>query len=255
MPWVVNIQRKLENGTYVQHCTGSIITNQHIVSAAHCFHPNNVAKLEDLRIVIGIDDLKDVDKATIRNIVSVKTMPKYQYGQFYYDVAVVQVESIKFNKNAWPICLPTKSNDNPDSRARETGVIAGWGKRSSFDEDGSSVLLSTVQTVYRQQKCDDTHDGSNLEPFMKRHLPNRFQISVMCAENENGREGSCRGDSGGPFSIDEYQSDGKSKFYLIGIVTGVIGGSCGYAAVPDTFNRIEHSDTYDWIKRVGKSLR
>jgi len=112
-PWVVAITQ----GDDI-HCTGSIISSRFIISAAHCTRGVDTSKLE---IVLGASNLKDPnnsEKGVIkRQIKSFESHNKNENG-VDYDIAIIEVDEeilfVKENPRVWPICLPEKSDDNPN---------------------------------------------------------------------------------------------------------------------------------------------
>ena len=81
-PWVAAFILPENDHSHIVHCQGSLITNQHIVTAAHCFRNETVNKL--LFVVVGtVDPLKTGIKedrrgkyGAIREIQSVRQHPQ-----------------------------------------------------------------------------------------------------------------------------------------------------------------------------------
>lgn len=222
------------------------MSEEFVISAAHCFHQRDQSHLQ---VVIGIDNLGQYKTALIRNITKIHMMPNYRYDEFYYDLALVQMEKIDFGNTSRPICLPRQPDDNVDKRVQRPVTFAGWGYLSK--NTASSNLVSTNLTIFSQLECNETHSGDNIRFKVNQKLPRRFQESVLCADFKGGpRAGICNGDSGGPLFVRNYVSGGVYQSILIGIASGVVDASCGNPAIPDIFNRIEASETLAWIKEV-----
>lgn len=242
---MVLIQEKSNNDANVTLCTGAILSSEYVISAAHCFHDRDLRRIQ---IVIGIDHLKNIKSALFRDIVKVHVMPDHIVGQFYFDVAIIQVQFIDAS-HFRPICLPKQADESSgEKRVQRTVTFAGWGHAAKSEP--SSKLVATNLTVYSQLRCNETHSSANLQNLVNPKLPRRFQKSVLCADYEGGGRGICNGDSGGPLFVKDYISGGGFQATLVGIATGVIGGTCGDHKIPDVFNRIEASETLTWVKQV-----
>ena len=111
-PWAVSIGYYDGDGDYIHGCTGSIIAENIILTAAHC------TLREDFNIVrVGVTDLRFAGSSDIEISESL-VHPDYNPGQSYYDIAVLYLKTcLTFSYNTiQPICLPSEDSSlpNPD---------------------------------------------------------------------------------------------------------------------------------------------
>lgn len=105
-------------------CGGAIISNRHILSAAHC-----MADLESrpsfVVAVIGSVDASQGVKMKIDKITSHKGWDR---SKLINDISLLRtVEEIVFSESIQPIALPTQ--DLPEGGDTNT-LLSGWGKNS-----------------------------------------------------------------------------------------------------------------------------
>uniref|UniRef100_A0A1B0FEG8 limulus clotting factor C n=1 Tax=Glossina morsitans morsitans TaxID=37546 RepID=A0A1B0FEG8_GLOMM len=194
-------------------CGGTLITNNHILTAAHCV-------LAATDPVIGVrlgehDITKEIDcQQGIKTkcapppedfgIKKIIVHPKYNFRKRINDIALIQLDRpAQFKKEINPICLPMTSNAlNVDYNDRF--LVAGWGTTETGSQ--SNVLLKAFLKISKLSRC-----------------ANEFRLDVnlkhICAGDlETGRD-TCKGDSGGPlFQLAPYQ-DSKKRFIQYGIVS------------------------------------
>jgi secreted trypsin-like serine protease len=202
-------------------CGGSLIHEDIILTAAHCKDIN----LESARIGAYFYDSDDTNAET-RQIETGRYPSDYdEEDNWLNDVMVLKITS--------PSSLPTiRLNDDFASPSDGQDVTAiGLGYTDYDAETHPDALLKVnLQTVaYEQCAADYTADKID-------------EDVMVCAGVQEGDEGTCNGDSGGPLLE---LRDGE--YVQVGIVSWGIEG-CVAPNRPGVFTRV--SGVKDWIDQM-----
>lgn len=165
-----------------QHCGGTILNEQCILTAAHCFVATKDARR--FTVMAGMFDISRPENYAVTVPVSaVHAHRGFDSETYDNDVAVLRLaRPLHFGPRIQPVCLAA-------TRKKYHGTImtvVGWGKTS---ENGapSPVQLEVDLPILSNAKCESM-------------LGHRYAITqdMMCAGYPQGGKDACTGDSGGP---------------------------------------------------------
>ena len=203
-PWLAAVGRyksETSEDEMIVSCSGSILNNRYIVTAAHCFQrKQSIPKI----VRIGGNRI-NLNYSHDKKIKDVKKHPKFNFPVYYFDVALIVVEGeIEFSARISSICLPQTTSDHPGEDLSIT--VQGWGQ----DPDGNSAkkVSETSYGARSRDRCD--YKFSNAEKIIQGNagkiyqgkvntlMPQLSENILFCADSDLSTEtGVCRGDSGG----------------------------------------------------------
>ncbi|KFB47110.1 AGAP006674-PA-like protein [Anopheles sinensis] len=202
-------------------CGGTVITNNYILTAAHCVVGGNGALATGGTAILGAHNREVVEPSQQRIAFSqagISVHPGYDASTIRNDIAVVRLNSpAVFNARVQPIALPARS----DARtfAGMEGTASGFGRTSDASPATSPVVMFTRNPIQSNAQCNG---------FWSTAL---VQDQNVCLDATGGRS-VCNGDSGGPLAV---QDGGNSL--EVGIASFVSAAGCASGA-PSVFVRI-----------------
>ncbi|CAD5124755.1 DgyrCDS13021 [Dimorphilus gyrociliatus] len=225
-PWQVSVQA-CTAGFCTHNCGGSIINAEWVLTAAHCItNPDPEAH----RLVFGLHDRSDESESLIRKPTVIRPHEDFindGFLAFPNDVGVLKVDSPL--DLARPNISPAKlvSADVGPLDGTEC-TITGWGRLYG----GGPIPEILQQATTRVLSNDDCISQGIGQAQYQYHI---------CVNDDDGSNGSCNGDSGGPLNCpvgNDQQVAGVASF----VVTGCsVTAPAGYARVSEYISWIEEN--------------
>jgi len=238
LPWVVYIESRSVAGDWA--CTGTIIGERHVLTAAHCVPPADAQNLTSFSMTIktgsNLED-KSIQTASVKRGVAHEefTETEERKNAYLNDIGVLELkEPLKFDDNVQPVCLPPKQPKTlPKKLVGKQAYIAGFGWATPGDCTGV--------------------------PDMDENLLHKGTVSIVrCGVDQRGKFEVCahgktanvrHGDSGGGLLMPAKPNNkANQKWTVIGITSGRDNFCSSYDPKnPETFTYVQ--SYCDWLAK------
>lgn len=238
-PWAVALYRNRNGARYFQ-CGGSLISDQYVLTAAHCVVRSSVpGSPKDFVIKVGAHDL--TKSGEFVEVIQVISHESYTSRYHNDDIALLKLKTpLDFanNKKIGAVCLP-QVGTKVGRVDNATSTIVGWGVHRPSSFTPSSTLYEVQIPISNLDKCQHAY-----EDLMGKNSHFKWN-NVVCASVEEGGKDSCQGDSGGPLAMSE---NNNKTYEQVGIVS--FGYSCATPGYPGVYTYVPN-----YLSWIGSHMK
>lgn len=179
-PWQVSIGLAGVPQTLGHFCSGSLIAEAWVLTAAHCLR--DVTSPDQIQVKLGTNVLSQGEIVKVKRSV---VHPKWDALSYANDIALIELETPASNVTAVRLMEPEKAAELfPDAALV---MVSGWG----YARDNKTMVSQVLRHLSVQAVPNSICNGSA-------SYPGQITDEMVCAGFIEGGREACQVDGGGP---------------------------------------------------------
>lgn len=153
---------------------GVLITDRHVLTAAHCTYKYNK---QDFFVRLGeySFEMSNETRARDMSVAEIRQHEDFDESTYDNDISLLKlIQPILFNSYIWPVCMPP----NGETLEGYEAIVIGWGSKF-FGGPGSDILMEVSVPIWSSKSCQNV--------FIE-----RIGENVLCAGAREGGRDSCQ---------------------------------------------------------------
>lgn len=266
---LIKAETALGNEANGMFCAGTLVTNEFVMTAAHCLNSGAGADMKrraarDINVYVAGDGFRSGDRIGVR---SVHVHENFNPITKSNDIALIFLDRIPEERNAISkVYLPKQVGQDQEMKGGQLFDLLGWGATEKNGDTNEKLQIVAIKSIDKaactqkllnlrmkrveilfqeaQKVLGFTQEAYNyIVEYSKKEAKVIVSNDVICAATSSSGD-ACQGDSGGPLFVSSFKDQHVIATTQYGIVSW--GSGCGEADGVGVYTRVGRY--FDWIK-------